>query len=269
MRRTVYGGQLRKDQDGNIHCAVQDGQLRRVSSWNGILHLVRQLKTERALRKRQICFRTTEPNRAAEAYGSMSEEEFNSINGPQEWQNRRLIPRVIESLRLGKAVLAIDLGCGSGHSSQVLGSQLPPGSMLFGYDICESLLERASHRTYCDVLGTPIEAYFMNQSILEPLRDPGGRRLDAASVGLMHAAGVIGHHLREADVREIASEMARVLAPTGSAVLDTGPAMPRGCLQEILAEYGFAVWDTFRAVPYASHQILIFRRCGWPFGREI
>src|SRR5262249_46439303 len=204
--------------------------------------------------------RTTEPGRVAEAYRSMSEGEFDSISGPQEWQNRRLIPRVIRSLRLRQPVLAVDLGCGSGQSSQVLGSHLPLGSTLLGYDICDRLLARASHRIYRDVVGTPLKARFMNQSIAHPLCDPEGRPLDTGSVGLVHSAGVLGHHLSEADVRATAAEIARVLMPTGTAVLDAGPAMPRACLQGILAEHGFAVWDTLRAVPCVSHHVLVFQR---------
>src|SRR5215475_4734305 len=148
------------------------------------LDLFRLLKTERSLRKRQVYYRTTEPARVAEAYRSMSEDEFDSINGPQEWQNRRLIPLVIRSLRLRQPVLAVDLGCGSGQSSQVLGSQLPTGSTLFGYDICDRLLARASRRSYRDSVGAPLKAHFINQSIAAPLNDPMGRRLAAGSVGL-------------------------------------------------------------------------------------
>jgi SAM-dependent methyltransferase len=196
----------------------------------------------------------------AEAYQSMSEDEFDSINGPQEWQNTRFIPRVIQSLRLTEPVIAVDLGCGSGQSSQVLGSQLPSGSTLLGYDLCNRLLARAAHRTYRDILGAPLKAVFINQSIAQPLNDPSGRLLDAGSVGLVHAAGVVGHHLSDADVDTMTAEIARVLVPTGSAVLDAGPAMPRARLQEILAAYGFAVWDTLRAVPCASHHMLVFRR---------
>jgi len=250
---------MTKHNDIRTQCIARD---RQVSSWNGILDVLRQFMTERSLRKRHICYRTTEPTRITEAYRSMSEDEFDSINGPQEWQNTRFIPRIIQSLRLREPVLAVDLGCGSGQSSQILGSQLRPGSTLLGYDICDRLLARAAHRTYRDILGTPLKARFMNQSIAQPLNDPSGRRLDAGSVGLIHAAGVVGHHLTEADVGAMAAEIARVLAPTGSAVLDAGPAMPRASLQEILAAYGFAVWDTLRAVPCASHHMLVFRRGG-------
>jgi SAM-dependent methyltransferase len=253
---------MTKHKDINTRCIAQERQSQEVSSWKGILEVLRQVKTERSLRKRQINYRTTEPVRIAEAYRSMSEDEFDSINGPQEWQNRRFIPRIIQSLGLREPVLAVDLGCGSGQSSQILGSQLRPGSTLLGYDICDRLLARAAHRTYRDILGTPLKARFMNQSIAQPLNDPSGRRLDAGSVGLIHAAGVVGHHLTEADVGAMAAEIARVLAPTGSAVLDAGPAMPRACLQPILAAYGFAVWDTLRAVPCASHHMLVFRRRG-------
>jgi SAM-dependent methyltransferase len=189
----------------------------------------------------------------------MSEREFDAINGPQEWQNRRFIPRVIESLRLSEPVVAVDLGCGSGQSSQVLGSQLPPGSTLLGYDICDRLLARASHRTYHDILGAPLKTHFIKQSIAQPLRDPEGRLLDAESVGLVHAAGVVGHHLAQDDVHAMAAEIARSLMPTGWVVLDTGPAMPRACLREILSAHGLALAQTLRAVPCASHHVLVLQ----------
>jgi SAM-dependent methyltransferase len=250
---------MMKSKDAGVLCSAPDRQFKRESSWNGLLDVFRQLKTERNLRKRHVHYRTTDSVRVAEAYGSMSEEEFDSINGPQEWQNRRFIPRIIQSLRLRKPLLAIDLGCGSGQSSQMLASQLPPGSTLLGYDVCDRLLARASHRTYRDISGAPLKARFVNQSIAQPLHDSEGGRLDAGSVGLVHAAGVVGHHLTESDVGAMAAEIAHVLALTAFLVLDSGPAMPRARLQEILAEYGFALRDTLRAVPCASHHVLMFQ----------
>jgi SAM-dependent methyltransferase len=255
---------MTKRNDVTIPWAVPDPQRRRASLWNCIADVVRQLKTERKLRRRHVSFRTTEATRVAEAYGSMTQDEFDAINGPQEWQNQRLIPRVIQSLRLNGPLIAVDLGCGSGQSSQVLGAQLPSGSTLLGYDICDRLLARAARRTYRDVAGAPLKAHFMNHSIAQPLRDHEGRLLDKESVGLVHASGVVGHHLAEADVRAMAAEIARGLTPTGWVVLDAGPAMSRAGLQEILAVHGFAVWQMLRAVPCAPHHVLVFQRRSTP-----
>lgn len=237
-----------------------DRQLRQLSSWKGILGLLRQFKTERDLRKRQVHYRTTEVDRVAAAYGSMSADEFDSINGPQEWQNRRVIPRVIRSLGLRDPLLAVDLGCGSGQSSQVLAAQLPAGSTLLGYDLCEQLLARAARRTYRGENDGDLTVRFVQQSIAAPLHDPAGQRLADGGVGLVHAAGVVGHHLVESDVVAMAAEIARVLAPRGAVVLDAGPAMPRARLEEIMATHSFAVQDTLRAVPCASHHVLVFER---------
>jgi SAM-dependent methyltransferase len=225
-----------------------------------ILEVLRQLKAEWRLRKRRVSFRTTDPAQVVEAYGSMSEEDFDSINGPQEWQNRRAILRVILSLRLSGPLIAVDFGCGSGQSSQVLASQLPPGSTLLGYDICTRLLARASNRVYLDINGAPMKAHFMNQSIAQPLRDSAGRRLETGSVKLVHAAGVVGHHLSDDDVRAMAAEIARVLLPAGWVVLDAGPAMPAARLQAIFAAHGFVVRNTLRIVPCLSHRVLVFHR---------
>jgi SAM-dependent methyltransferase len=225
-----------------------------------IAGVLRQLTMERNLRKRNVSYRTTQSASVAQAYGSMTEDEFDAINGPQEWQNRRFIPRLIQSLRLREPMIAVDLGCGSGQSSQVLASQLPAGSTLLGYDLCDRLLARAAQRTYRDVAGAPLKTRFMNQSIAQPLHNPEGRLLDNESVGLVHAAGVVGHHLAEADVRAMAAEISRCLKLTGWVVLDAGPAMPRSFLQEILAAHGFAVRQTLRAVPCASHHVLVFQR---------
>jgi len=230
-----------------------------VTSWKGILSVFRLLKTVRSLRKRHIHYRATEPARVVAAYRSMSEDEFDAINGPQEWQNTRLIPSVVESLQLQDPLLAVDLGCGSGQSSQVLAAQLQPGSRLLAYDICERLLSRASSRTYHDCVGGPLQVSFINQSIAQPLHYPEGRRLEGASVGLVHAAGVVGHHLNKADVLSMASEIARVLAPAGYAVLDAGPALPRESLHAILSAQGFELRDTLRAIP-GSHHVLVFQR---------
>ena len=130
--------------------------------------------------------------------------------------------------------------------------------MPFALDFRDAFKEQIS--AHLAIFGGPLKARFINQSIAQALNDPSGRRLDAGAVGLAHAAGVVGHHLTEPDVAAMAAEIARVLAPTGSAVLDAGPAMPRAPLQEILAAYGLQVWHTLRVVSGVSHDVLVFRR---------
>lgn len=230
------------------------------SPWRGLLGLVRQRWIEFRLRRRAIRFRSTDTACVASAYAAMSSTEFDCINAPQEWQNRRVIPRALRALTAPGPWRAIDLGCGSGASTQILAAQLPPASTLIGYDLCPALLERARTRRYHDHDGGAIHAAFVQQSIAQPLGDPAGGPLGDATIDVAHAAGVVGHHLSTADVVAMAAELGRVVRRGGVAILDAGPAMPHDQLEGILRARGFARESCLRAVPGASHRVLVFRR---------
>ncbi|MGH7127446.1 MAG: hypothetical protein ACREIV_02670, partial [Planctomycetaceae bacterium] len=46
---------------------------------------LRQRRTERALEKRGVRFRRTEPQEVEAAYSAMSADEFDAVNGRQNW----------------------------------------------------------------------------------------------------------------------------------------------------------------------------------------
>src|SRR5688572_28500143 len=80
----------------------------------------RQWRTERALARRGIRFRTTDPAAVTAAYAAMSAEEFGAINGRQDWANWRTIPRALSGHVPDRPLRVLDLGCGTGTSTAVL-----------------------------------------------------------------------------------------------------------------------------------------------------
>ena len=221
---------------------------------------VRHWLTDLRLKQRRTRFRSTDVTTVAHAYGDMSAREFEDLNGPQSWLNERVIPRVLQGRTNGRPWRLVDLGCGSGGSSSLLLRSAPAGSTLVGYDLCGELVDRARRRAWRDSAGAPTSARFVTQSIVDPLSDPDGGPLPGGSVDLAHAAGIVGHHLREDDVRALAAELRRVLAPDGYAVLDAGPKMPPRDLARLMAEAGFRQVDCQRLVPWAKRAAIVFQR---------
>lgn len=223
---------------------------------------VRQWRMERRLRRRDGSFRSTDLTRLRAAYGAMSADEFEEINGPQEWLNRFVIPRALRDQRSSGPWTIVDLGCGSGGSSTILARHAPAGSELIGYDMCARLLERAGQREYLDASGNRMRARFVCQSVTEKLRDADGRLLPDAVVDVANAAGVVGHHFSPRDLHVLAAELRRVLAPDGVAILDAGPKMPARDLIRSLARYGFELVSRHRIVPFSGRYSISFRLKG-------
>jgi len=70
----------------------------------------RQWRTERALARRGVHFRSTDPAICAAAYTAMTADEFDAINGRQEWANWRTIPGAINGRLPDRPLLVLDLG---------------------------------------------------------------------------------------------------------------------------------------------------------------
>src|SRR5262245_8177039 len=101
----------------------------------------RQWRAERALARRGIHFRTTDLDQLAQAYAAMSADEFDAINGRQDWANWRTIPRALHTGKLPQRPLDIlDLGCGTGSSTQVLAWHCHPRSRILGYELAAALI---------------------------------------------------------------------------------------------------------------------------------
>ena len=195
----------------------------------------RQLRVERDLARRGIHFRATAFDQVLAAYAAMTEAEFDAINGRQDWANWRTIPRALSDQVQDGPLRVLDLGCGTGSSTRVLAHYCPLGSRITGYEIAEPLLAFASRRNYRLRDGTKANVDFMCRGVTEPLRQPD------ASIDVINASGVVGHHLEPATIAPLIAEMRRVLVPGGVAMLDIGPTMPGRELRRLMtADFTYA-----------------------------
>jgi len=185
----------------------------------------RQWRAERALARRDIHFRTTDPAAAAIAYAAMTDQEFAAINSRQDWANWRTIPRALSGHVPDRPLRVLDLGCGSGSSTEVLAFYCPAGSHLTGYEIAPPLLTRARRRTYADRGGQSARVDFRCQGVTDKLHAAEGMLVPDQSVDLVNASGVVGHHVTPDTFAPLARELQRVLRPDGIAMLDVGPTL--------------------------------------------
>ncbi len=199
----------------------------------------RQWRTERRLARRGVRFRSVEPDRVAAAYLAMSAAEFDAINGPQDWANWRTIPRALSGQVPDRPLRVLDLGCGTGGSTRVLAFYCPAGSHITGYEFAESLLAIARKRDYRDKTGRPARVDFACQGVTDELCEADGSPIAAASVDVVNASGIVGHHLNAATIGPLVAELRRVLKPDGVAMLDVGPTMPASTLRNTLTPAGF------------------------------
>ena len=214
----------------------------------------RQWRAERALARRGIHFRATAFEQVLSAYAAMSQAEFDAINGPQDWANWRTIPRALNDNVPDQPLRVLDLGCGTGGSTRVLAFYSPLGSRITGYEIAEPMLAFARRREYRQRDSSPANVDFVCQGVTEALPEPN------VSVDLINASGVIGHHLTPETITPLIAEMQRVLTPTGVAMLDVGPTMPRHALQRIMAEANFAYLGHYRSWFGDRTGEMVFRR---------
>ena len=207
----------------------------------------RQWRAERALARRGVRFRSTDPAAVAAGYAAMSAAEFEAVNGRQDWANRRTIPR------------ALDLGCGTGTSTRVLAACSPPGSEIVGYELAAPLLDHARRRRYAHRGGEPAGVAFVCQGVTEPFRDAAGALIGDRTVDLVNASGVVGHHLNAETVRPLIDEARRVLVPGGLAVLDDGPTLPAAALVGRMRAAGFEPLGRYKSWPLAPCGQTAFR----------
>jgi SAM-dependent methyltransferase len=222
---------------------------------NVLLICWRQWWAERALARRGVRYRTTDPAAAAAAYGAMTEAEFEVSNGRQEWANWRTLPRALKGRVPDRPWRAIDLGCATGTSTRVLAACAPAGSVVTGYELTATLANIARRRTYAP----GVNVRFVCQSMTEPLRDPDGQLLPDGSVDVVNSSGVVGHHLDSETVRPVVAEVRRVLVPGGLAVLDDGPTLPTAVLKERMRAAGFEFLGRYKCWPLATSAQVAFR----------
>jgi SAM-dependent methyltransferase len=218
---------------------ISERELRRHGPGNLLGVCWRQWRTERALARRGVHFRTDDPERAANAYAAMSDREFDAINGRQDWANWRTIPRALSGHVPERPLRVLDLGCGTGSSTRALAFYCPLGSCVIGYEIAWPLVEIARRREYRHRSGQPARVDFVCQAITDPLRRSDGPPWPDQSVEVVNASGVVGHHLNPRTMEPLAREIGRLLAPDGVAMLDVGPTLRDAALTRIMTAAGF------------------------------
>jgi len=202
--------------------------------------LWKQFRTERDLARRGIRFRDTDPAKVEAAYAAMTPAEFDAVNARQDWANWRTIPQALSGHVPNRPLRVLDLGCGTGGSTRVLAFWCPAGSHVTGSDIILPLLHVARRRDFHHKSGSPAHVDFACHGVTDSFQNADGSTLAPASVDLVHAAGVVGHHLTPDTIRPLIDELHRVLTPDGLAMLDVGPTLPGPALHAIMTDAGFS-----------------------------
>src|SRR6185295_16042337 len=144
----------------------------RLSSTNLAEIFLRQAYSElRFVLRNKVTFRKRMNRDACKAYHVMGSGEFESINARQQWANWRLIPKNLSGHIPLEPLSAIDLCCGTGHSTEVLSWYLPPGSKILGIDYSAAFIEKARARFYQHSEGGAMDVKFRVQSVLETFLD--------------------------------------------------------------------------------------------------
>jgi SAM-dependent methyltransferase len=220
----------------------------------------RQWRTETALARRGVRYRSTDPHVVAAAYAAMSPEEFDLANARQDWANWRTIPRALSGRLPDRPWTVCDLGCGTGGSTQVLAFYAPDGSTIYGYELAEPIAGVARRRHYRHRSGKPAAVTFLCQGVTETWRSPDGLPLADGSVDLVNASGVVGHHLRPDTVGPLIAELDRVLKSDGVAMLDVGPTLNDRTLSALMAQAGFRREGHYRSCLVDLTGEVVYRR---------
>jgi SAM-dependent methyltransferase len=192
------------------------------------------------IRWRNILFRERRNHLACEAYGQMQLREFQAINARQAWANWRTIPRNLAGRAPQRPVLALDLCCGIGDSTEVLAYYCTPGSTIVGLEFNPMFVRAARLRRYRHASGVDANVSFIIQNVLETFRQDDHARVAPESVDLINASGAIGCHFDATATAIIARECERVLKPNGLAFIDAGPeGTGSDDLMSLFAQHGF------------------------------
>jgi len=220
----------------------------------------RQWRTERRLARRGIHFRDTNLDNVAAAYRAMTAQEFDAINGRQDWANWRTIPRALSGHVPDRPLRILDLGCGTGSSTRVLAWYAPAASHITAYEIAAPLLEIARRRDYRHSGGAAARVDFVLQRVTEKLRLADGEAVPDHSVDVVNASGVVGHHLDMVTVLPLVKELSRVLGPGGIAMLDVGPTVMEGSLRNLMEAEGFEFQGHYRSGWWDPTGQVVFRK---------
>jgi SAM-dependent methyltransferase len=200
--------------------------------------------------RRGINFRRNQNAAACAAYDAMAVDDFRLVNIRQAWANWRTIPRNLNGILPARPVFALDLCCGIGDSSAVLGWYCSPGSEVVGLDWQPEFVREARRRSYRNYAGGAAEVRFRAQSVLDTFCDADDVPLADGSVDLVNAGGAVGCHFAAADTIRLARECRRVVRSGGWALIDSGPdGTSAKQLKAIFAEQGFEYRGRARSCP--------------------
>lgn len=230
---------------------------------NEILSIcMRQAWTEvRLILTRGINFRYRQNETARNAYAKMGLDEFEGINARQQWANWRTIPKNLTGRIISRPMKAIDLCCGTGHSTEVLAHYLPPGSEILGLEFSESFLGVARRKKYLNHNGEDVRVRFNAQSVLEVFCDSDGNFVRDQSIDLVNSCGAVGAHFDEEKTLTLAIEVARVIKPGGLAMIDSGqPGTNQNQLIRIFESKGFEFIHAARSCIFDRYTQVCFRK---------
>jgi SAM-dependent methyltransferase len=241
---------------------IRQSARERLTSTNLARIFVRQAVSEiRFLLRNKRSFRKRRNQEACRAYRAMHSREFEAINARQQWANWRLIPKNLNGQLPLRPIEAIDLCCGTGQSTEVLGWYLPEGSRILGIEFNPEFVSKASGKTYLHHGGNPASVRFRAQSVLETFRDVDGTPLPDATFDLANSCGAVGCHFDREATGKLAREVARVLRPGGIATIDSGSAgTKKSDLIEIFLSAGFSVCHARKSVFLDPYTQVCFRK---------
>jgi SAM-dependent methyltransferase len=221
-----------------------------------------QWKTERALQQRGVTFRSAAADVAHAGYEAMSTDEFDAVNGRQEWANWRVLPIILKGPLPARPVQAVDLGCGTGASTQALAACCPAGSHILAIERSARFIKRALTRDYRFRGVEPCDVQLRQQSIARPWRYSNGVRLGHGEIDVVVSCGVLGHHFNRWTVGPVLAELRRVLRPSGLACLDVGPALSQEEMTKSMAALGFRPIANARSCLFDRNHHLVFQSEG-------
>jgi SAM-dependent methyltransferase len=239
---------------------LPEDDIRRHGPGNILLVCLRQWWAELKLKQRGVHFRSTQPQTVAAAYQAMTAQEFDAVNGRQDWANWRTIPRCLSGHVPDRPLHILDLGCGTGSSTRVLAFCVPPGSQVLGYELVQPVCAVASRRVYWNRSGLDVKVEFRCQGVTETFRALDGAPLPDRSIDVVSASGVVGHHLNEKTVRPLLAEVNRVLAPEGIAMLDVGPSLKEPALSSLMNAVGYSKIGRWRSCWLDPTGQVVYRR---------
>jgi SAM-dependent methyltransferase len=186
--------------------------------------------------------RSSDPHSLAGSY-TMSARQFWWLNSRNEWFIWRQVPAVLNGRLPDRPLKVVDLGCGNGSSTNVLSRFLPKGSEILGLDLVPELINQAKaqrdKKKFTHHSGSVVYPEFTTGSVTETWRNEKGAPIPDRSVDFITSYGIVGHHLNEKLLDELASQADRVLAPDGIIALDPGPALSEAAIVQVMEARGF------------------------------